>query len=80
MTKGELCIEQKQGIITLLPKKGKNRLYLNNWRPISLLNNHYKATRLQAVLANIINADQSGYLKGRYIGHNVKIVDVTFCY
>ncbi len=30
MEKGELSIEQKRGIITLLPKKGKNRLYLKN--------------------------------------------------
>ncbi len=28
MKKGELSIEQKRGIITLLPKKNKNRLFL----------------------------------------------------
>ncbi len=71
--KGELTIEQKRGIITLLPKKGKNRLFLKNCIPISLLNTDYKvianilAMRLQLVLPNIINDDQSGYLKGRYI-------------
>jgi hypothetical protein len=85
MEKGELSIEQKRGIITLLPKKGKNRLYLKNWRPISLLNTDYKiigkilATRLQQVLPTIIHDDQSGYLKGRFIGQNIRILeDITF--
>ena len=85
MKKGELSIEQKRGIITLLPKKHKNRLLLKNWRPISLLNTDYKiiakmlAIRLQEVLPSIINDDQSGYLKGRYIGQNIRILeDVSF--
>ncbi len=85
MEKGELTIEQKRGIIILLTKKGKNRLFLNNCRPISLLNTDYKvivkilAMRLQLVLPNIINDDQSGYLKGRYIGQNIRILeDVSF--
>ncbi len=75
---GELMVEQKRGIIKLLPKKGKNKLFLKNWRPI---NTDYKviakmlAIRLQLVLSNILNDDQSGYLKGRYIGHNIRILE-----
>ncbi len=66
MKKGELSIEQKRGIITLLHKKS---LFLKNWRPISLLNTDYKiiakilAIRLKNVLPHIIDDDQTGYLK-----------------
>ncbi len=76
MEKGELMVELKRGIITLLPK---------NWRSISLLNTDYKVIakilpmRLQLVLLNIINDDQTGFLKGCYIGQNIKILeDVSF--
>jgi len=78
--KGELSVSQKRGIITLLPKKDKSPLYLKNWRPISLLNVDYKiltkvlATRMKKILDNIINNDQTGFLKGRYIGENVRLL------
>ena len=78
--KGELSIDQKRGIITLIPKKGKNRFILKNWRPISLLNTDYKlltkclSFRLQAVLPKIIDNDQTGFLKDRYIGENIRTI------
>lgn len=34
----ETSNSQKQAIITLLDKKGRDRTYLENWRPISLIN------------------------------------------
>ena len=80
---GELSIEQKRAILSLIPKKGKNIRSLKNWRPISLLNTDYKiiakvlANRLQSVLPHIISPDQSGYLKGRNIGNNLRnILDI----
>ena len=77
---GELSVDQKRGIITLIPKKGKIRTLLKNWRPISLLNTDYKlltkclAMRLHHVLPSIINCDQTGFLKGRYIGENIRTI------
>ena len=37
-----LSIEQRQGVINLIPQKEKYVWYLKNWRPISLLNTDYK--------------------------------------
>jgi exonuclease III len=81
----KLSIEQKRGLINLIPKKNKNRLILKNWRPISLLNTDYKllakilASRLQEVLPHIIKQDQTGYLKNRFIGQNIRLLeDITF--
>ena len=75
-----LTISQKQGLITLLPKSGKDNHYLKNWRPISLLTVDYKilasilATRVKTKLKNLINDDQTGFVKGRYIGENIRKV------
>ncbi len=78
--KGELSITQKQGIIQCIPKGDKPRQYLKNWRPITLLNTDYKilssvlASRMKSVLPSIISSDQKGFLKGRYIGENTRLV------
>ena len=78
--KGELTDSLKRGIITCIPKGDKDKLLLKNWRPISLLNTSYKlassciAERLKAVLPSIINDDQTGFISGRYIGENIRIL------
>ena len=77
---GHLNITQRQGIIKVVPKKRKNRLYLENWRPISLLNIDYKiatktiAGRISKVLPKLIHEDQTGYVKDRFIGQNIRLV------
>lgn len=74
---GSLSITQKHGIISLLPKKERDALWLKNWRPITLLNLDYKliskvlATRLKNILPSIIHTDQTGFIKNRYIGENI---------
>ncbi len=81
LSKGELSIEQKRGIITLIQKKEKIRLLLKNWRPMFLLNSDYKiltkalAIRLCFELPHIINKDQTGYIKGRFIGCNIRLIE-----
>ena len=66
---------QKQAVITLIEKKGKDRCFIENWRPISLLNVYAKimskmiGTKIKNVLPNIIHHNQS-----RYIGETVRSI------
>ena len=78
--KGKMSITQREGIITCIPKGDKPRQFLKNWRPISLLNVVYKigssciANRIKAVLPELINEDQTGFVPGRYIGDNLRLL------
>jgi hypothetical protein len=75
-----LACTQTRGIITCIPKGDKPKKYLKNWRPITLLNTIYKigsgciANRLKSVLPKLIHEDQTGFLKGRFIGENIRLV------
>jgi exonuclease III len=77
---GELSPSQRQGVITLLEKKGKDRQLIKNWRPITLLNNDYKiaakviAERMKHTLPNLIHHNQSAFVKNRYIGDSIRTV------
>ena len=54
-----------------------------NWRPISLLNVIYKlmssviANRLKLVLDKLISNKQKGFISGRYIGENIRMIYET---
>lgn len=78
LERGELSQSQRRAVITLLHKKCKDERYIKNWRPISLLNYDYKiltkvlAKRTDGVLTKLIHEDQSGFIKGRFIGENVR--------
>ena len=78
--KGEMSNTQKQAVITLIEKKGKDRCFIENWRLISLLNVYAKimskmiGTKIKNVLPNIIHHNQSRYVKDRYIGETVRSI------
>ena len=63
----KLSDQQKMGVITCLPKQGKDRRHMKNWRPITLLNSTYKifsgllANRIKTTLNSIIHNDQKGF-------------------
>ena len=74
----EMSSSQRQTIISLIEKKGKERSYFENWRPLSLTNVDAKiaskvvAARIIPVLPEIITSTQTGYVKGRFIGEVVR--------
>ena len=78
---GEMSPSQRKGVITLIPKEDCDLSALSNWRPITLLNLDYKiaskviAKRVEKVLALLINPDQTGFMKGRYIGQNIRLIN-----
>ena len=63
----QMSVTRRQGIITCIPKEGKLKHLLKNWRPILLLNRAYKiassciANRLKVMLPKIIHEDQKGF-------------------
>ena len=67
-------------MITLIPKEDGSLLDLSNWRPITLLNGDLKiaskaiAKRIEPTLPNLIHSDQTGFVKGRYIGENIRLI------
>ena len=79
--KGSLSITQRRGIIKLIPKKDTEPHLIKNWRPLTLLNCDYKiaakaiANRIKSVIPKLINNDQTGFLKGRFIGENIRLID-----
>lgn len=79
--KGILSNSQRQANIILLEKKGRPRNEVKNLRPISLLNTDYKIftkvihNRIENVIQNLICPNQTAYLKERFIGANLRMVE-----
>ena len=55
-------------------KKGKDKIFIKNWRPISLMNVDTKiaskatALRLNKVIPKLIHCDQTASVNNRYTG------------
>ena len=77
---GKLSISQRRGVITLIPKVDSGLLDLQNWRPITLLKTDYKiaskaiARRIETILPRLVYPDQTGFMKERYIGENLRLI------
>ena len=80
LEEGQLADSQTRGIITCLPKQGKVKNQLQNWRPISLLNTMYKllsltiTNRIKTVLPRLIHQDQKGFMANRSITDNTRLM------
>ena len=66
-------------MINLIPKEDSALNHLKNWRPITLLNVDYKIAskaivkRMESLLPRLVHSDQTGFVKDRYIGENIRL-------
>ena len=75
-----LCTSQRQAIIKLIEKPNKDKRFIQNWRPISLVNvdqnivSKALALRLKKVLPILIGPGQTAYVEGRFIGESGRLI------
>ena len=75
-------------MLILLPKKDRDLLEIENFRPISLLNVDYKvltkclSNRLQKVLYQVIDFEQNGFIKNRNIANATLSISevINYCW
>ena len=59
----------------------QKQISVKNWRPITLLNCAYKiaakaiTNRLKYVTPKLVNSNQAGFIKGRFNGENIRLID-----
>jgi exonuclease III len=83
---GQLSTSQKDSTITLLEKKGKEKVKIENLRPISLSNCDIKictkaiALRTNPILKSIMHHTQTGYIPGTQITDNCRLIEEIIDY
>ena len=71
--KKELSTSQKQAVIKLIEKKDRDKKFIKNWRPVSLLNVDVKlvskvlSNRIKNLLRNLISTNKNAYVTNRFI-------------
>ena len=76
----ELSISDRETVLTFIFKKGNN-FELKIYRPVSLSNVDYKilpfalANRLHKIVHMIISPEQTVYVKKRFIGENIRMME-----
>ena len=77
---GNLSISQRQAVIKLIQKKDRDKRFVKNWQPISLLNVDTKilskslAEKLKNVLPELISSNQTAYVKNRCISESGRLI------
>jgi len=78
---GQTSTTQREAVITLLEKKGKDKCDLSNLRPISLSNCDIKictktiALRTNKILEKLLSNTQTGYVPGRQVTNNNRLIE-----
>ena len=79
----KLPTSMRKSLVTLIHKKD-DKTKIDNYRPISLTNTDYRilafilANRLQSVIKDIVGPDQVAYIKNRFTGTNIRLVQDLF--
>ena len=74
---GHFTLDQRRGVIKMLPKHNKNPTKVANLRPITLLCVEHKiltkalTLRLKEILPRLIHMDQNGFVANHFLGSNV---------
>ena len=80
----KLITLQRQAVVQLIEKKDKDKYFIKNWRPISLLNVDYKtvskvfSARLKKVLPLLISSQQTAYIANRCISESGRLISEKF--
>ena len=80
---GILAPSHTSSYLRLLPKEGKDKMVLKNWRPITLSNCDLKlitktlSWRLAKTVTNTISPNQTAYMKDRQISDNLHIMQYS---
>ena len=75
---GTLAPSWREATVVVIHKEGEDPSECQSNRPISLLNGDIRiltailAKRLNKIIAQIINPDQTGFITGRYYGDNLR--------
>ena len=78
--KEELSASQLQAIIKFIEKRDRDKRFIKNWRPISLLNTDTKliskalAARVKQILPSLVSFNQTAYVENRFIGQNGRLI------
>ena len=79
----ELTLTMKHRLLCMIPKKDRNPNYVRNWRLLTLMNTDHRilakvlARRMTPIMSYIIGEQQTGYIKGRFIGINIhRMMDI----
>ena len=78
--KDELSSSQKQAVIKLIEKLDRDKRFIKNWRPISLLNVDTKiiskvlSGRIKEVLSSLISSNQTAYVDGQIISESGRLI------
>ena len=77
----KLSYSQYQAVIKLIEKKGRDKRFIKNWRPISLLNVDTKliskvlSKRLKNVMPDLVSENQTAYVNHRFISEGGRLID-----